>query len=337
MNGPIKQTLGKPIQRPSEKLGWPDGWYLYENGEIRGPLTASQTFSLSVESPEGTPRLVSRKGFAQWHTLKDLADLYAQSTLAVPEPPPAALEMTRSQAPKVLKGSPPSSQSPSMARPVSGFEAISQADPLLLESDRDFAFGSGLLEPSDVQTPAKRAKSGRTSPARQAQIEVLQNYLASRNPLRLGELRQAWIAGLLGWPLTLGTYWLVWFRGLAREIREHRTPSQDTNSQGAPESSESAPQSSSAPESISSPLSPKGDMPPLWLAAVPLVHMYMTYRLALILKGMEEENQYAKTIPWLAALLSLLPPLAMIYLQSQANTHWLLHVRHTMIKKKSGR
>jgi hypothetical protein len=43
---------------------------------------------------------------------------------------------------------------------------------------------------------------------------------------------------------------------------------------------------------------------------------------------MEEENRYVNTNPWLAALLGLFPPLATVYLQSAANRHWFLHVRH---------
>lgn len=61
-------------------------------------------------------------------------------------------------------------------------------------------------------------------------------------------------------------------------------------------------------------------------ALIPVWHMVEAYRLAKIITFMEIQNGYKRTSPMLAALLSIIPPFAMMYLQSSMNAHWTLHV-----------
>ena len=77
---PAPKVSQAPLANPSLSQeiasAWPDGWYLYENGKLNGPLTASDAFSLPPETQDGVQRLVSRKGFTQWYPLSDLAQIF---------------------------------------------------------------------------------------------------------------------------------------------------------------------------------------------------------------------------------------------------------------------
>lgn len=320
--------------------GWPDDWYVYDGGQVKGPLSASETFALAHEDPRGKPCLVSRKGFMQWYALQDLSALFnltaamgqrvAHAKAAVsprPKPPQALAVLGRDerraqetqarppadglpehlhpsrpfQSQRVEKGHVTPRPSASLVHPVDANRAVflpaqASSPPVRpTPADQDFAPDDGLL-PSEID----EGKAAATAQARASagMPSLMRDYIASKARLRLGQLREPWIAGLVGLPLSLGVYWILWFRDLAQELQNHR----------------------------SGPV--RGNPPPFWWAAIPIVHVYMTFRLAQELLSLEQENRYQSTDPWLAAFLALLPPLALIYLQREANKHWLLHVRH---------
>jgi hypothetical protein len=58
---------------------WSSGWYLFEDGQIVGPLLADEAFTRSAKTLSGAQRMVSRKGFSQWYPLKDFAELHAMA------------------------------------------------------------------------------------------------------------------------------------------------------------------------------------------------------------------------------------------------------------------
>jgi hypothetical protein len=320
--------------------GWPDDWYVYDGEKVRGPLSAKETFSPSHGKKSGQKSMVSRKGFSQWYDLRDLSAIFNLTTAMDKkvEAERARLEKTENsvdlhrrvklQPAQTLRpkdkrfesGSHPRSTgaavsskqqvsrrhvgkglTTSLAKPVVQPQAgLSTKEPasLMLQlspADIDFSPPEGL-QPSHVE--GKKPGKSWAKKSSRSKNSWMRDYIYAKNHLRLGEIRQPWITGLLTIPLTLGTFWVIWFRDLSLEIAAH------TSSQS------------------------KSRSYPYWWSAFPLVHILMIYRLARSVREMEEENRYANTIPWLAALLGLFPPLATVYLQSAANRHWFLHVRH---------
>lgn len=320
--------------------GWPDDWYVYDGEKVRGPLSAKETFSHSNAKKSGQKSMVSRKGFSQWYDLRDLSAIFNLTTAmgnkveaervrlektknsedfhrrvklqpaqtlshkdkrfeSVSHSRPTGAAVSTKQ--QVSRGHVGKGLTNSLAKPVGQPQAaVSTREPasLMLQlspADIDFTPPEGL-HPSQVGGN-KKAKSW-VKKSSKAKNSWMRDYIYAKNQLRLGEIRQPWITGLLTIPLTLGMYWVIWFREFSLEIATH------TSSRF------------------------KSRTYPYWWAAFPLLHLLMIYRLACSVREMEEENRYANTIPWLAALLGFLPPLATVYLQSAANRHWFLHVRH---------
>lgn len=151
---------------------------------------------------------------------------------------------------------------------------------------------------------SSRVESGFSStsqtPSRQT---LIREYFLLRGRLRLGKIRNPWMTSFVGLPLTLGGYWVTWFGELAREVVWH----------------------CQSDDEVSLPH-------PVW-SAFPLLHIFMIYRLAQVVEGMETQNHYRKVSPSLAACLAVFPPFAMAYLQSAVNQHWLLHVKHYLSKR----
>jgi hypothetical protein len=193
------------------------------------------------------------------------------------------------------------SRSNSLAKPVAQEEGtlapkqISSLPLQLSPADIDFTPPEGL-KPSQVRGP-KKSKSWFKNSA-MPESSWMRDYIYTKSQLRLGEIRQPWVTGMLSIPLTLGVYWVLWVRDFSKEIAAH-----------------------------SSARSESGALAYLF-AALPLAHMIVTYRLATKMRELERENRYVSTVPWIAALLSVFPPFAAVYLQSAANRHWFLHVRH---------
>ena len=138
-----------------------------------------------------------------------------------------------------------------------------------------------------------------------AGMALMQEYFVARGRLRLGRLRNPWLTGLCGAPLSLGASWAVWLRQLAREVQFHCH-----NDERSP-------------------------LPPAGLALIPLLHIYMGVKLAKLVSAMEQQNRYHFVSLKVAGVLAIFPPFLMVYLQAAANRHWLLHARHASLKKKA--
>jgi len=57
-------------------IDWPDGWFLFEHGVVRGPFSTRETFTQKTSSQDSSSFMVSRKGFGRWYSLNDLASVY---------------------------------------------------------------------------------------------------------------------------------------------------------------------------------------------------------------------------------------------------------------------
>ena len=291
--------------------GWPDGWYVYDNGRVDGPFTADETFKMDLETASGKPRLVSRKGFSQWYALKDLSEIFRMTDQMGRR---ATAEMLQSEAqlkghgakaetpapgPSQTKVAKPPKKPPSMATPV--------AEAPIAEAPVAEAPAPEVREPAvDASPTAVATRKAKPLPRKAlSKAELMQGYFLARGRLRLGKLRNPWVTAFVGLPLSLGVYWPVWYSEVAREAVHH-----SRNSNRSP-------------------------LPPGVLAMVPILHFFMIFKLAKLVSEMESQNRYRSVSPVIAAVFAIFPPFALAYLQDAVNRHWLLHTKHTLVKKRS--
>lgn len=155
---------------------------------------------------------------------------------------------------------------------------------------------------------AKKSKNVASVSSSHAKKAVLQEYFLARTRLRLGKIRNPWVSAFVGTPLSLGAYWPAWFAAVQKEMLFHTHSV--TEQKGA--STWSA-----------------------FFAVVPVLHFYLTFKLAAQVRAMEAQNKYLNTSPAFATALAVFPPLAMAYLQRALNRHWLLHAKHLVVKRRT--
>jgi len=268
---------------------WPDGWYLYENGKLNGPLSADHAFSQRPDCDDGSPRLISRKGFSQWYPLQDFAALYR-------------LSESMAQKVEVAVGS---TQDP-MTRPSVTPKQVGPTT--VLAKSTPPKSSNAALRRAVADAAANSIAPASPVPRSLSKAAVEQEYYLARTRLALGQLRNPWAAAGGSWILSLGVYWGFWFVSVYKEIERHTQNAVPV---------------------------------PKWLkftalvSIVPLLNAWPTYRLACQIREMERQNKYTFTNPQLALLASLLPPVAMFYLQSGLNRHWTLHAKHLILKRRA--
>lgn len=313
----------------NEAGGWPGGWYIYENGKVDGPFEADAAFKMDAETVDGKPRLISRKGFTQWYALKDLSEIFKmtdqmgkkaqdlviqseaqlQTVAKAVTPPPPVVQKAAAPAKKtksvVKPVAPTSAPSPAsvVAESASAPASVVATQMAKTEAPSLLTMPSVFPESAQKHIPTRKAK--RVAPAKADKAELMQGYFLARGRLRLGKLRNPWLTAFVGLPLTLFTYLAFWYGEIAREVSFH------SRSDG------------------------KSPLPPGFLALVPGVHFYMIFRLAKLVEDMEAQNKYRSVSAWVATLFAVFPPFALAYLQDAANRHWLLHTKHTLVKKRA--
>ena len=391
---------------------WPGGWYVFEDGRVQGPYAAEAAFTMPEKSLAGSPKLVSRKGFAQWYPLKELSELYkiadklghrtssevdrleAEVTENL-----ANLEVLRALAqtgadPSVISRTPrvvgkaldphsvQAAQSIQSAPRMPAYEPIKTVvQPTQEIQNESFTLSHPIPDFFQNESDAVRPRSEPTGPTRRsasrkerkalarrmaaqqsaereqeiaskanldtndmpskmnsatdsaqpslaatqtfrepisrpqssgqkltAKQALLQEYLMLRGRLRLGEMRSPLMSAFILTPISLFLYWGVWYRDLTRELVWHTRNNVDKNS-----------------------------VPSTWLAWVPIIHIFMAYNLANLVREAEVQNGYKAISPLFAALFAVIPPLSMAYIQDSANQHWRLHVKHSIIDRINGR
>ncbi len=319
-------------------VSWPGGWYIYENGRVDGPFTAQDAFKMDAETLEGKPRLISRKGFSQWYALKDLSEIFrmtdhmgkhaateianteAQLSRAARSSMPAVPSTAKAMAAASMQKVSAQDKMPqSMARPASApVQAMAEkkiekkverkADAPLATSPAAAEPAFPLATPSVFSADARQVVTKKAKPlARKAMPkgELMQGYFLARGRLRLGKLRNPWVTAFVGLPLSIGVYWALWFTETAREVAFH------TRNEG------------------------RSPLPSGYLALIPGVHFFMIYKLAKLVSEMEAQNKYRSVSPGVAALFGVFPPFALAYIQDAVNRHWLMHTKHTLVKKRA--
>jgi hypothetical protein len=261
----------------SSMPSWSEGWYIFEDGQVSGPLTAKEIFSSSSISEE-KPRLVSRKGFAQWYPVRDFALIHEMADQY-------ALQLSNLAQLDLDKPAKPSSPvvTPKTLGPI---VAAVQA-PL-----------------AEVALP--RQEQLQTTKFSKADVRKMmeQEHLLLRGKMRLGDIKSPFFRGFVATLSTAFFYWGVWYSSVSQEVAWHLIGR------------------SRLQKAL-----------PYWLAFIPGVHIYMTWKLASMISGMERQNGYQTTSPGVASLLSIVPPLAVYYLQSAVNDHWSMHIKHSLSEK----
>jgi hypothetical protein len=315
---------------------WVGGWYVFEDGNVVGPLEASDAFSRSEKTDSGQARMVSRKGFSQWYPLQDFAAIHAmagrysdylaeaKSTPVVDMPTVVAKQV----GPRVQEN---------LAAAINldqrDISAISSAQKDLSNtgpsaSDRvKFAQNS---ETTDTSQPVKklsakekkrilederRAKKLAEKQAKQAlkhqakasnvgqPISFDQQYLQVASRLRLGRPASPVVRAVIFFPLTLGVYWWAWLAKTSEEVSWHLNGASRMNF-----------------------------VVPMWMCMIPGVHLVLAYLVARMVRQMEEQNGYRTVNPWVATLAALCPPLYIGIIQAALNRHWRLHVYHSVAR-----
>lgn len=331
---------------------WPGGWYVYENGNISGPYSAADAFSLDAETHEGKPRLVSRKGFTQWYALHDLSEIFKLTEQIGQK---AVLSEADMQAKLASIASDDEARAPSIATPKAEFSSVVPVVSDLLSTasvppppqkrvDRGVKGQKVASLAAPVSQTAARpllSKDSAAAPVLQAPsilpeanptIRLASEASAANGkPVATRSSRQKSLARnavlqeffLQRGRLRLGKLrnpWLSSFVGLPLSLGFY----------WAAWFGELAREMAWHARGL-----PRSPLKPAVLALIPGLHVYMTYRLAQLICEAEVQNKYRSISPGLAALFSLCPPLAMAYLQDAANRHWLMHVRHALAKKRA--
>lgn len=315
-----KPTTDAPGNDANTPNLWSNGWYLFEDGKVVGPLQASDAFHRSEQTPSGQPRMVSRKGFTQWYPLKDFAELHSMAgkyadQLAQAKRPPVVSQQAFAQHQPVAKTLGPQAHNQPASKltrdPIAKIQTASQD----ILNDRTVPQKHNLSRKNRKRLEREQAKlrqaSAQQSPvsppsssyARVATFE--DQYLLVASRLRLGQQRSPFVSGFIYSLLTLGVYWGSWMSRSSEELTWHLSGSSRVNF-----------------------------VLPMWMALIPGVHLYFAWMLARLASEVEMQNGYKTVSPAFATILAVIPPFYMLSLQSAMNRHWRLHVYHSMDRQQ---
>ena len=125
--------------------------------------------------------------------------------------------------------------------------------------------------------------------------KTYQSMMQVKGRARLGQYRSLGMA-LLGSVATAGLYWPFWWSDARREILRHSAGNTHVR------------------------------LAPSVITVLPVFHLFAAFQLAQLVREMEEDNGYVTVTPWVAAILAIIPPFAILYLQRAINRHWMLHL-----------
>lgn len=296
---------------------WSNGWYLFEDGKVVGPLQANEAFHRPEKTPSGQIRMVSRKGFTQWYPLRDFAELHSMAgkyadQLAMAKKDPSPTQQVFAQHEPVAKAIGPNQLKTATQTTQDSLTKIQIASQDILNAKTPpgkvqlSAKAKRRLEKEErrAQKHAKGVSQIPTqvpSPTEQRPVTFDDQYLLVASRLRLGQQRRPFVAGFIYTPLSIGMYWWSWMTRASEELTWHLSGSSRVNF-----------------------------VLPMWMAMIPGVHLYFAWMLARLMSEVEIQNGYKTISPGLATILAIVPPFYMLSLQSAMNRHWRLHVYHSM-------
>jgi hypothetical protein len=326
-------------------IDWPDGWFIFERGVVKGPLTTRETFSRKAKEEDASSLMVSRKGFGSWYALNDLASAYLQADrIGVSHSATVKdIELTLSEEINRLKAvesrisdqrhlalsdlettvrensvgnlsarKGPVQQKRSLKEPV-----VLKGQPGQDQDRQDDGVAAGMQN-SRATLDSRRTKSPDEVQNQEASAKMSQQPRPRAKKSRSERDRElAYNHMVLAGRLRLGNLNNPWVEAYAKFFaalglywgvwyqRAAVAVSFHIDASLIPNSSRL-----------------------FWRALIPGYHMVLARKLASGIAVMERQNGYQWTSPTKAMWLSLFPPCAIYYMQSAINRHWKLHVKH---------
>lgn len=329
-----------PRDLNSQASAWESGWYLFDDGQVKGPLSAKEAFAKSGESRSG--QLVSRKGFSQWYPVGDFAEIYNMSvrfadSLAAEARPTAAksspvvharnigpeslvrqdrvqvavvdesnirraqVELNKSAAVVHEAANLVARPPVSSQAPASNARASQQEIKKLTRKEKKRLVEEERRRRNFAARQAVLAKKAARNQAMIPPVTFEQQYMDVASRLRLGKIVSPFVSGFIYTPLSFGGYWWAWFVRASEEVSWHLNGASRMNF-----------------------------ILPLWVCLIPGPNLVLAYFVARMVRQIEEQNGYRTVNPWFAAILAIFPPLYVMKIQSALNRHWRLHVFHSV-------
>ncbi len=316
---------------------WDGGWYVFDQGQVKGPLSADEVFGRSSQTGYNPAVMVSRKGFSQWYPVKDFADMYHMATrytdhlAAARAQPFSGLEPVARQIGPEATSRSFAQQAPTQSvirraqediassclvapetanfgqnRSSSQIQAVSNAagdqsspGPISRKEKKRLID----YQRRQQRAAAKQAKAARKAARSQSMIAPVtfeQLYLETASRLRLGKIVSPVLASTVYLPLSFGGYWWAWFSRVSEEVSWHLNGSSRMNF-----------------------------ILPIWMCMLPGAHLILAYLVARMVRQIEHQNGYQTMSPAFATVCALFPPFYIGMMQAALNRHWRLHVYHS--------
>ena len=343
-------SVNSPIKRADQvdPSAWSSGWYLFEDGQIVGPLLADEAFTRSAKTLSGAQRMVSRKGFSQWYPLKDFAELHAMAGRYADHI--ADSKVTNSQRHLVSKGLDfdrdpalrPNQVNTSATKPTfKSFEPVSRRigpqdslSPLSLNERRlNEAFMRESSAPAPTQSPSYEARK-LTKKERRKLKEIQRIDRKHQEELRTQD--QQYPEAAVGpqragtSPATFDDLYILCVSRL--RLGKMRSPTAAAVlwlpltlfvywsvwiAKITQEMSWHVQGKETNPHVL-----------PYGLAIIPGVHFVFAYKVLQLTKATEMQNGYRNISILFGMILAVFPPLFVHYVQSALSDHWKRHVAH---------
>jgi hypothetical protein len=322
---------------------WENGWYLFDQGQIKGPLTAHEVFGRSESSQKNSTLMVSRKGFTQWYPVKDFASMYHMASrytdhLSVPSKNHSASvsPVARHVGPDIKDIESPCENNAVAQSIIRAAQHTIVSNPVIFTETARFGQMETKSEHPGAQSPAQSASKDvtitrtlsrkekkrliveerrrRKFAARQA--KVARKAARSQSLISQGEFEQLYLEtasrlrlGKITSPFLASCLYLpfsfggYWWAWFARVSEEV-----SWHLNGA---------------------SRMNFILPVWMCMVPGAHLILAYLVARMVRQIEEQNGYQTVNPMWATMFAIFPPFYMALIQSALNRHWRLHVYHS--------
>ena len=334
---------------------WKHGWYVFEDGQVSGPLDAKDALAQEKSSTGQTIRMVSRKGFTQWYPVRDFAEIYGMieaysrriDVLPVSENSVASTFMPKS---KIISTNASDGLKNANSSATLVGENIHRQDTVLdpgvqVQPVRDVLESSSesSIEPSselreDVVT-ARRSPTIPRNAASESQDLVYEADGSPANNKKLKKLLRRQIrqsqAAARNQKLMAPKVFAERYFELQNRLRLGRVFSPAVGAfiytpltLGGYWWDWFVKASDEVAWHLTGSVRAKMALP-LWFCMIPGLHLLVAYKLARAVRDMEMQNGYRSTSPFMAMLAAVFPPFYILMIQSALNKHWRLHVYHS--------
>ncbi len=340
------------------KSSWEHGWYVFENGQVVGPLNVQDALGKTSTSDSNSVRMVSRKGFTQWYPVQDFAEIYAMIGSHSEQ-----LNSVNEQAAKAKNNFAPQSKTIAVAadltlnkdnlQSISNLgavqeNAVAEAETKVKAAQTEI---SSVINTNDTSQDAlsglateqtQRVASNRSPTIpRVDSVEAplnINNVAGANDPRTRKELRRqakAAQAAARSQKLMDPALFAQHYFAIRGRLRLGRVFSPVVGAliytpltlggywwDWFARSSEEVSWHVNGSSKVNFVL-------PVWCCLIPGVHLVLAYLLADMVSKMELENGYRGVKPAFATIMALFPPFYILMMQSALNRHWRLHVYHS--------